>query len=85
MSRTPVRLSAVKQSEAWEGTKQDGSWLHGPSVYCYAALFHVGQRKKAWLPQHGFGRKGILHQVSKQPWSAQLSSNGEADQVLWEL
>lgn len=52
-----------------------------PKAYCDAALFHLGQRKKAGLPQHGFGREGNLTQVSKQPWSTQLSSNGEAG--LW--
>lgn len=32
-----------------------------PKVYCDAALFHPGQRKKAWLlTQLGFGREGNL-------------------------
>ncbi|EGW03573.1 hypothetical protein I79_020611 [Cricetulus griseus] len=31
-----------------------------PKAYCDAALSHLGQREKAWLPQHGFGREGNL-------------------------
>lgn len=58
---TREKLSRNNTVRLREGIKigcQRATW--SPKVCCDAALFHLCQRKKAWLPQLGFGREGNL-------------------------